>query len=65
MYNFNFIFPGQIYIFGGTGVNSETLSSAETYDPKSDSWKEICDMPEPRSQSAVVSVGGRSGSTRK
>ncbi|KAK9810368.1 hypothetical protein WJX72_009543 [[Myrmecia] bisecta] len=57
---------GKIYLAGGYSTNyTQTLSTAEVYDPNTDSWSPITDMPTPRGDllcealnGEVVMVGG-------
>ena len=46
----------KIYCCGG--YNGRYLSSAECYDPHSDVWTQVCDMPQPSAGHAAVPVDG-------
>jgi N-acetylneuraminic acid mutarotase len=46
---------GRIYVFGGQGpASSDSIKSAEAYDPASDTWSSIADMPKGRTSAAAV-----------
>jgi N-acetylneuraminic acid mutarotase len=49
---------GQIYAIGGEN-RSGFLSSAEAYDPKTDTWKTIQSMSVPRSNTQTIVLGGK------
>lgn len=59
----------RIYAAGGVGGSPEgVLSTLEEYDPTSDSWRRLADLPEPRSNLSVVgtyrkvyAIGGADG----
>ena len=44
----------KVYLLGGSEVFGEVWSSAHVYDPASDSWSAVADMPAPRTWSAVA-----------
>jgi outer membrane protein assembly factor BamB/N-acetylneuraminic acid mutarotase len=47
---------GKIYVVGGLGAAHNTLASVEEYDPATDTWRSLADLPAPRSSLGVVST---------
>src|SRR6476619_1640916 len=48
---------GRIYVFGGDNtVPSVTYSTAEAYDPTTNSWSPIADMPDARRNQTAVAA---------
>ena len=39
---------GKLYVFGGYGAANERLSTAEAYDPASDSWAQVTSLTSAR-----------------
>lgn len=53
---------GKIYAFGGiSGVGNDrrALGIVEAFDPKTNAWESVGQMPEPRQGAAVAEVGGK------
>ena len=48
---------GFLYVCGGWGKDRE-LSSVERYDPASDAWTSVADLPSPRVSCAAAAVDG-------
>ena len=49
---------GYLYAFGGRDFTYNNLASTSRYDPASDSWTALADMPAPRNWAAAAAVGG-------
>ena len=47
---------GKLYVFGGTGGDEACLSTAEVYDPASDSWALVTSLTSPRRDVAAVAL---------
>ena len=47
---------GKLYVFGGCGAGSVRLSTAEVYDPASDSWASVLDLTSVRNSMVVVAL---------
>ena len=47
---------GKLYVFGGYGAGTERLSTAEVYDPASDSWAPVTSLTSVRSSLAAVAL---------
>ena len=47
---------GKLYVFGGYGAGSERLSTAEVYDPASDSWAPVTSLTFGRSGVAAIAL---------
>ena len=47
---------GKLYVFGGYGAASERLSTAEVYDPASDSWAQVTSLTSARSSLVAVAL---------
>ena len=39
---------GEVYVFGGIGLERKRLKSVEKYSPVSKTWKYVCDLPDER-----------------
>lgn len=54
-------YRGDIYVLGGYGryVDAQTSRAFYRYDPETDSWSRLPDMPVPRAAGAVGILGGR------
>ena len=48
-----------MYVVGGEGDDGSVLSSAERYDPVTESWETISVMPYPRKNAAMAVLDGR------
>ena len=46
---------GKLYVFGGYGT-SGLLSTAEVYDPASNSWAQVTSLTSPRSGVAAIAL---------
>ena len=59
------VLDGKIYVMGGAGSargingDDDTLSTAEVYDPQSDSWQPLADMASGRGRFAAAVVSGK------
>ena len=47
---------GKLYVFGGYGAGSERLSTAEVYDPASDSWAQVTSLTSARGSPVAVAL---------
>jgi N-acetylneuraminic acid mutarotase len=47
-----------VYLVGGFGSDRKELAAAYSYDPSSDRWERILDLPTPREHLAVVAYRG-------
>lgn len=56
------VVDGKIYLIGGTPFQNRRgpygLSTVEVYDPKTNSWEQVADMPTPRTSAEVAVVNG-------
>lgn len=56
------VVDGKIYLIGGTPFQNRRgpygLSTVEVYDPKTNSWEQVADMPTPRTNAEVAVVNG-------
>ena len=52
-------FGGKLYVFGGGGLNFQSLQASETYDPAADQWTPLPPMPTFRSGLVALSLGER------
>jgi N-acetylneuraminic acid mutarotase len=46
---------GRIYVAGGLGADRAEIKSVDAYDPATDTWAHVSDLPTPREHLAVVS----------
>ena len=46
---------GKLYVFGGFGTG-ETLSTAEVYDPASNSWAQVSSLTSERNSMAAIAL---------
>ena len=61
---FSGVIDGKIYVTGGRspgheGIDGQNVASTEVYDPGSDAWSPLADLPTPRSGGASAVVGGK------
>jgi N-acetylneuraminic acid mutarotase len=47
---------GKLYVFGGHDSEGEILSTAEVYDPASDSWAQVSSLTSPRDGLVAVAL---------
>ena len=47
---------GKLYVFGGFGTGDERLSTAEVYDPASDSWAQVSSLTSARGYLVAVAL---------
>ena len=47
---------GKLYVFGGHDSYEENLSTAEVYDPASDSWAQVSSLTSPRDGLVAVAL---------
>ena len=47
---------GKLYVFGGYGAAMERLSTAEVYDPASDSWAPVTSLTSARNNMMAVAL---------
>ena len=47
---------GKLYVFGGYGAAYERLSTAEVYDPASDSWAQVSSLTPARSHFVAAAL---------
>ena len=56
------VVEGKIYLIGGTPFQNRRgpygLSTVEVYDPKTNSWERVADMPTPRTSAEAVVING-------
>lgn len=56
------VVDGKIYLIGGTPFQNRHgpygLSTVEVYDPKTNSWEQVADMPTPRTSTEAAVVNG-------
>ena len=56
------VVDGKIYLIGGTPFQNRRgpygLSTVEVYDPKTNSWEQVADMPTPRTSTETAVVNG-------
>ena len=48
---------GKVYAVGGVDATSNDCATVERYDPGTDSWESVANMPTPRSYLAAVAYG--------
>jgi len=53
------VLDGRLYVVGGLGPQNQSLTSFFAYDPASDSWERLRDLPGPLNHPGVVSANGR------
>lgn len=53
------VHEGRIYVFGGGAARFESLNGVAVYDPRSNTWERLRDMPTRRSGTVAVTVGDR------
>ncbi|CAF1455634.1 unnamed protein product, partial [Didymodactylos carnosus] len=59
---FNFgvtTFDHKIYVLGGEGLKETIIQTVECYDPATDRWKELGNLPKPRRYHSTCAVGKR------
>ena len=47
---------GKLYVFGGVGASNENLSTAEVYDPASNSWAQVTSLTSARRSLVMVAL---------
>ena len=56
------VVDGKIYLIGGTPLQNRRgpygLSTVEVYDPKTNSWEQVADMPTPRASTETAVING-------
>ena len=56
------VVDGKIYLIGGTPFQNRRgpygLSTVEVYDPKTNSWEQVADMPTPRASTEAAVING-------
>lgn len=50
---------GRIYVPGGLGIDGRPVDVLEIYNPRTDTWEQGANLPEPRSGHALVALDGR------
>ena len=50
---------GKIYAIGGASAPHVSVSAVEVYDPPTDSWTRLANIPVPRAGLATASVNGK------
>ena len=50
---------GRFYVVGGIGALAQTLASFMAYDPRTDAWHTLPDLPQPLNHPGVVCAGGK------
>ena len=51
------VFEGKIYVTGGTDSTGSACKNIQVYDPVSNTWTQIFNLPEPRTKHGAVVVG--------
>ena len=49
---------GKVYVFGGADESGRPTATALEYDPTSNSWRSLADLPTPRSSPGVAALDG-------
>jgi len=50
---------GKLYVIGGIGAMAQTFTSVSAFDPKSNAWRAMPDLPQPINHPGVACAGGR------
>lgn len=52
-------YQGKLYAFGGGGPEFKSMASSVVYDPQTDKWSDLADMPTKRSGTAGFGIGDK------
>lgn len=50
---------GEVYVVGGFAAGGALVARVEAYDPRTDTWRETAELPQPMHHANLAAVGGR------